>query len=1110
MLRLISILVRAIKLRTMKTKFYLQCLLSVFFLSGTSSAIAQKKDKNEQKPTVLKSSTFNGLAFRSVGPALTSGRISDLAVNPNNSAEYFVTAASGGVWKTKNAGITFTPVFDKQGSYSIGCIAIAPSNTNIVWVGTGENNNQRSVAYGDGVYKSEDGGKTWKNMGLKTSEHIGKILIHPTNSDIVYVSSMGPLWNKGGERGVYKTTDGGKTWNQVLKIDEHTGVADMQMDPRNPDVIYVASQQRRRHVYTYVGGGPGSGIFKTKNGGVSWDTINSGLPAVDKGRIGLAISPSSPDVIYAIVEASNDKGGFYRSTNQGASWKKMNKYSTSGNYYQEIVCDPLDKDKVFIMDTWLHHTADGGKTVVATGENSKHVDNHAMWIDPANTNHWLVGCDGGLYETYDHGTYWHFKANLPITQFYKVSVDNALPFYNIYGGTQDNNSQGGPSRTINEHGISNFDWFVTNGGDGFESAIDPKDPNIVYAQSQYGWLVRYDKQSGERTGIKPQHKKGDPALRWNWDAPLIISPHKNTRLYFAANKVFKSDDRGNTWVEISPDLTRQLDRNKMEVMDRVWEMDGVEKNKSTTIYGNIVAMDESPLQEGLLYIGTDDGLIQITEDDGKTWFKVDKINGVPEMTYVNALVCSQHDANTVYAVLNNHKRGDFKPYIARSNDKGRTWSLVQGNLPARGSVYDVAEDHVNKNLLFAGTEFGVFFSINQGKEWTQLKAGLPTIAVRDLEIQKRENDLVLGTFGRSFYVLDDYTSLRHYNYADTAKPAVIYPIKTALMFHPSRPLGGPEKASQGESFFTTPNPAIGTVFTYLMNEDLKTLKQKRAEKEKVLKKEKGDIFYPSKEEIRQEEMEEDPYLLFVIKDSEGKVVRRLKTKASKGLHRIVWDFRYPNTSPVVLKEKKPGRYGSADKGPMALPGKYTVSLVKVVDGEVTELVPAQSFEIKSLNNNTLPAKNREEVLAFEKKSGDLYRSVSGAMRTVQDMENRLKYIKIAIQNTPESSLDLLKTVRENEVAIEEMKIRIWGDYAIAKHEFETPNTLSFRASMAYYSSLDNTSEITQTNKTLYEEAKAEFDMELAKIEKLIASITEMENTLDIVNAPYTPGRVPKK
>ncbi|MBL4653343.1 MAG: hypothetical protein JKY53_10850 [Flavobacteriales bacterium] len=637
-----------------------------------SLSISAKKGDEEKKDGKYKTSTFSGLSFRSIGPALTSGRIADIAVNPNNTAEYYVAVASGGVWKTTNHGTTFSPIFDSQGSYSIGCVTIDPNNPHTIWVGTGENNNQRSVAYGDGVYKSNDGGKSWKNMGLKTSEHIGKIIVHPTNSNIVYVAAYGPLWNKGGDRGIYKTEDGGKTWNKVLDIDEHTGISDIVMDSRNPDVIYAAAHQRRRHTFTYVGGGPSSGIHKTEDGGKTWNKLSSGLPSSNMGRIGLAISPVNPDYVFAMIEAEQDNEGFYRSTNRGASWTKMSKHRTSGNYYQEIICDPNDVDKIFSMDTWLHHTEDGGKTFKKTGEKSKHVDNHCIWINPNNTNHWIVGCDGGLYETWDHAASWQYKPNLPVTQYYKVAVDNAEPFYNVYGGTQDNNSMGGPSRTTTNHGIMNSDWYITNGGDGFESAIDPVNPNIVYAQSQYGWLVRYDKSTGERVGIQPQPRAGEDGLRWNWDAPLIISPHNNKRLYFAANKLFKSDDQGNTWECISDDLTRQIDRNTLKVMGRVQSMDAVMKNKSTTMYGNIVALDESSKQEGLIYVGTDDGLIQITEDNGKTWKKISSFVGIPSNTYVNAIVCSQHDANTVYAVFNNHKQGDFKPYILKSTDKGVT------------------------------------------------------------------------------------------------------------------------------------------------------------------------------------------------------------------------------------------------------------------------------------------------------------------------------------------------------------------------------------------------------------------------------------------------------
>ncbi|GIR20985.1 MAG: hypothetical protein CM15mP36_01920 [Flavobacteriales bacterium] len=597
-------------------KRYILLIVLIVFSANT---YPQKKKKQKENP--LDKISVSALKWRSVGPALTSGRVSDLAINPDNPFEYYVAIASGGVWKTSNWGVDYTPIFDGQSSYSIGCITIDPNNTNVIWVGTGENNNQRSVAYGDGVYKSVDGGTSWKNMGLKNSEHIGNIIVHPENSDVVYVSAYGPLWSKGGDRGIYMTEDGGKTWNNILFIDEHTGFNEIHMDPRNPDVLYAASHQRRRHVYTYVGGGPGSGLHKSTDGGKTWKEINKGLPSVEIGRIGMDISDANPEIIYAIVEAAERKGGFYKSTNRGETWVKQSAKVTSGNYYQEIFADPVDEDVVYIMDTWMSVTHDGGKSFKNVGEDYKHVDNHAMWINPNNNSHWLVGCDGGIYETFDKGKKWDFKKNLPVTQFYKVAVDNAEPFYNIYGGTQDNFSIGGPSRVNNSHGISNQDWFITHGGDGFESQIDPENPNIVYAQSQYGWLVRYDKLSGEEVGIKPIARKGELDYKWNWDAPLAVSHHKSGRLYFAANKVFRSDDYGNSWDVISDDLSRKIDRNKLKVYDRVLSIDAVAKNGSTSPYGTIVALSESPLDENFIVIGTDDGLIQITENSGKTWRK---------------------------------------------------------------------------------------------------------------------------------------------------------------------------------------------------------------------------------------------------------------------------------------------------------------------------------------------------------------------------------------------------------------------------------------------------------------------------------------------------------
>ena len=545
-------------------------VLAVLLVMCPFYSLAQESDAPDDP---FGSSTFSGLSFRSIGPALTSGRVSDIAVHPDNRKEYYLAIASGGVWKTVNAGTTWEPIFDDQPSYSIGCVTIDLNNPLVVWVGTGENNSQRSVSHGDGVYKSVDGGKSWTNVGLETSEHIAKIVVDPRDSNTVYVASQGPLWRSGGERGLYKTTDGGESWNLVLEISEKTGVTDLLMDPRDPDVLIAASYQRRRHVWTLIDGGPESALYKSTDGGESWDELTGGLPSGDVGRIGLAQAPARPDVVYAIIEAANDAGGLYRSVDAGVNWEKRGDYvSGSPQYYQELVVDPHDSDRVYSLDTWMMVSEDGGSSFERVGERFKHVDNHALWIDPEDTDYLLAGCDGGVYESFDRGATWHFKANLPITQFYRVSVDNASPFYNVFGGTQDNFSLGGPSRTTTAHGITNADWFVTRGGDGFETVVDPEDPNILYAQSQHGGLVRFDRQSGEAVHIRPQPGKDEGGLKWNWDAPIIISPHSHTRLYFAANRLFRSDDRGDSWTAVSPDLTAAIDRNELEVMGKVWSV----------------------------------------------------------------------------------------------------------------------------------------------------------------------------------------------------------------------------------------------------------------------------------------------------------------------------------------------------------------------------------------------------------------------------------------------------------------------------------------------------------------------------------------------------------
>ena len=949
----------------------------------TSNSFAQTKEatkkaeekKAPEKPLFLNPSTYSALSFRNIGPAVTSGRVVDIAVNPKNKNEWYIAAGAGGVFKTKNAGVTFEPIFDGQGAYSIGCVAIDKNNTNIIWVGSGENNNQRAVGYGDGIYKSEDAGKTFKNVGLKKSEHIGNIAIDPENSEIVYVAAYGPLWTSGGDRGIYKTTDGGKTWKQILTVSENTGFNEVHLDTNHPNILYACAHQRRRHEWTFISGGHESAIYKSIDSGATWNKLTNGIPADDKGRIGLAISPANTDIIYAIIEGKENKG-FYKSIDRGASWEKQSSHAGDGNYYQEIIADPKNSEKVYSMETWAQVTTDGGKTFNGMGEKHKHVDNHALWIDPKNTGHLIMGCDGGLYESFDNAANWDFKANLPITQFYRVCVDNAKPFYNIYGGTQDNNTLGGPSRTMSGSGIINTDWFVTVGGDGFQSRVDPKEPNIIYSEWQYGGLIRYDKNNGEIVDIKPLEKEGESAYRFNWDAPILISNFDNKRIYFAANKVFRSDERGNSWKVISPDLSRGIDRNKLAVMGKVWSMDAVAKNASTSLFGNITSLTESPKNENLIYAGTDDGLIQVTDNGGTTWTKIDNIAGIPQIAVsgvkmqplVNYLLASQHNENVVYAVFNNHRQGDFKPYLIKSSDKGKTWTNISTTLPELGSVYSIAEDHKNPELIFCGTEFGFYFSLDAGKNWVELTSGLPSsVCIKDIAIQKEENDLVLASFGRGFFVLDDYTLLQNIKVDDLKKTAVIFPIKNGLVFHQSTPFGHKGKSFQGESFFTSPNPPIGATISYYLKDDYKTLKEKRTESEKEKIKNSKDVYYPTADSIRLEDNEEATYVLATITDEQGNDVRKINLPAKKGLARITWNGRYDVTSPInfnVQDELNP--YYSPDEGPVAIPGKYFIKLDKVQNGKVENLVEKTAFAISTLNQSTLPIPDQQKLLAFNK------------------------------------------------------------------------------------------------------------------------------------------------
>ena len=1076
--------------------------LEVDEASGEEAVEGEEGDEEEEEEKALMSSgTFSALKFRGIGPAMTGGRVGDFAVDPGNHARYFVAVASGGVWRTTNAGTTYEPVFDGQGSYSIGCVALDPNNANVVWVGTGENNSQRSVSFGDGVYKSSDGGSSWKNMGLKESEHIGMIAVDPRDSDVVYVAAQGPLWRSGGERGLYKSTDGGETWERILHVDDDTGMNEVHLDPRDPDVLYASSYQRRRHVWTLIDGGPGSALYKSTDAGATWRKLTKGIPGGDKGRIGLDISPVNPDVVYALIMAAEGGGGFFRSTNRGESWKKRNGYmTTSPQYYNEIVCDPNDVDCVYIPDTILHRTEDGGKSFQRVPRRHRHVDDHALWINPGDSEHLLVGCDGGIYESHDRGRNWAFKDNLPVAQFYRVTADTSTPVYFVYGGTQDNGSLGAPSRTLSPAGIANEDWFVTMGGDGYETVVDPVDTNIVYAQMQYGGLVRYDRRSGERQGIQPQEAPDEEPYRWNWDSPLIISPHDRKRLYFAANRLFRSDDQGGSWRAVSGDLTRQLDRDALEVMGQIWPPEAVSKHSHTSFYGNCVSLTESPLVVGLIYVGTDDGLIQVTEDGGGSWRKIESFAGVPEMTYVSCLTASQHDADTVYATFDNHKQGDFTPYILMSADRGETWTAIAGDLPERDIVYALAEDHEKAELLFVGTEFGVYFTPDRGGKWIRLKSGLPTIAVRDVDIQERENDLVLATFGRGFYILDDYTPLREASEELSEQAYHLFPVKDALSYMQTSRLGY-GIGSQGAAFFTAPNPPYGATFTYWMKEKIATRKEERKEAAKEAEKEGQVPTCPSIDEFRAEDEETEPMVFLVVRDSGGEIVRRVKASRSKGMHRVAWDLRYPSAEPAneSMSSWPSGRHAAA--------GSYKVTLVKEERGVITELAGPEEFEVIDLELSTFAARNRAGVSVFQEKVEQLQRAVRGTVRVAGEAQTRLAHVRKVILGTPSVDAALLEEELRVREELNNLLLKLRGDRSAARREYPTKTSINSRIRRIVYSQWYTTAAPTGTQREQYEYAAEEFSEVLAALRVLMErDLAQLEEELEDAGAPWTPGR----
>lgn len=1045
----------------------------------------------------VNSGHLSAFRFRSIGPALMSGRIADIAVDPVLPNTWYVAAASGNVWKTTNAGTTWTPIFDRYGSYSIGCITIDPNNHNTIWVGTGENDGGRHIGYGDGVYVSHDGGKSFQNMGLKDSEHISRIIVHPKNPNVIWVASQGPLWSSGGQRGLFKSTDGGKTWRNVLHKGEWTGVTDVAMDPNNPNVLYAATHQRHRTVWALINTGPESGIHKSVDGGETWTELKNGLPGGNKGKTGLAVSPQKSNVVYATIELDGRTGGFWRSDDFGASWTKMSDYMGGGtgpHYYQEIWCDPHRFDVIYQANVQLGRSVDGGKTWDNIEGRSKHVDNHAVAFSPTNPDLVLVGCDGGVYVSHDFCQSYRFIDNLPLTQFYKIDVDYDFPFYHVVGGTQDNYSQYGPTRTNNVQGIRNSDWIVTIGGDGHDNAIDPTNPDIIYCESQQGFIRRYDRRTGQSVDIRPQPGPGEEEFRNNWDSPILISPHDPARIYFGSKFLHRSDDRGDSWRKVSPDLSRGINRFTLPIMGRVWSIDAGYDLMAMSQYGNITSISESPLVEGLLYVGTDDGLIQISEDGGENWRKVDKIYGVPEFFFVNDIKADRHDPDTVYACLDDHKTGVYAPYLVKSSDRGRTWELMNGDLPERHLVWRLEQDHVNPNLFFLATEFGVYCSVNSGKNWIKMNAGLPTISFRDLAIQKRENDLVAASFGRSIYVLDDYSPLRDLN-DDLLKNSEfhLFPVRRAFWFVQHDDLGG-SRGFQGDSMFATPNPPHGATLTYFVRDEYKTKRQKRKEAEAKVDRQGGDVPVPSWDDLRAEEIEKPTEFYFEIYDAQDRLINRISAPAGKGLHRVTWDMSLGGLF---------GRRG----GPLVPPGTYTAQGFRRQDLEVTAVGPRQQIELVSIEDPALEPQDREEVLAVLADVAKLQDAIRATSQTLSEARDQLAQIQSTIESHPNGTVDLMRAARELELKMIEADRKLNGDSVReAKYEQTVP-TVGSRIRSVLFGSMGNTYGLTQTQREQIEIARNEFAEMFPELKQLLEDeFPAFKQQLNEAGIPWTAGR----
>ena len=1046
--------------------------------------------------------------MREVGPAVAGGRIADIEVSPTDKSTWFVAVGSGGVWKTTNAGTTWTPVFDQQESYSIGEIAIDPSNSSNVWVGTGENVSGRHVGWGDGVYRSRDGGMTWQNVGLPHSEHISKILVHPEDGNVILVAAEGPLWSAGGDRGVYRSTDGGENWTAVLTIDEDTGATDLEFHPTDPSIVYAATFQRRRHTWGYMAGGEGSGIWKSTDGGANWREITTGLPSGDIGKIGLAVTPADPDRVYATIEAAADQG-FYRSMDRGESWERRNSYISGGtgpHYYQEIEASPTEADIVIQMDVFFQVTRDGGATFdnLETGRD-KHSDNHALWIDPDNPMHMLGGTDAGLYETFDRGTTWRHFPNMPLAQFYKVAMSNRMPFYDLLAGAQDLGTLWAPSRTITTEGVRNDDWYFPMGADGYGVQIDPTDPDIAYLMTQQGNLFRTNLSNGESLSIQPQAAPGEEAERWNWDSPIIISPHSSDRIFFASQRLWQSNDRGNSWTAISGDLTTGTDRYELPYMGRVWELDAMHDNGAMSQYATLVTISESPVQAGRLYVASDDGLIHSTTNGGANWTRSTALPGVPERSFINKVVAGEHAAATVFALADAHKLGDYAPYLFRSDDGGSSWASIRGDLPDGMLVWALQQDHVNPDLLFVAAEKGLYFTINGGANWNRL-AGTPTIAFRDVQLHRRDNDVVGATFGRGIYILDDYSPLRSIADGALETEGGMMPVRDAWWYQPKQINQAVGRPTYGSTAYAAANPDFGAALTFFIPEVPSTTRQDRLAMERTLRASGVDAPFPGYEALREESGESGPQALIRISDAQGNTTRWLPVAARAGVQRVTWDLRRPASSPISFANPtfRPP-WVTDPTGPLTAPGIYSAQLMMVTESGVLEVGQSRSFEVRPLPDAPAGV-DFQAVADFQYRVAELQRRIGIASAESGRQQERLRFMRAAVLQTPGADPSLLNQIAQVEQLFSAISLRLNRDPVRGSLNVSSAPTISGRAGNA--SRVSGTTQMpTATQVEDMEIATAGFATIEQELSQLItARLARLEQALADAGAPWTPGR----